>query len=93
MNELKHQADIGEDFRNFLGEQVGQYITARAKAEEKAVFRKMAEVDPLDGAKVAMLQVKAQVPRKVIEWLHDVIKTGEEARFVIESMEAENDES
>lgn len=92
INNLKHQADIGEDFKTFLGNQVGKYIIDRAEAEEKVVFREMAKADPNNSSEIAMLQIKAQVPRQVINWLRDVVKQGADAQYILQSMEAENDE-
>lgn len=91
-NDLKFSADIGADFKAFLGSGIGQYLVAKAENDEMKALRVLAEVDPSDSAEIFKLQVAARVPRQVVKWLNDVIKAGEDAKYLIKSIESDGDD-
>ncbi len=82
MNQEK--ADIGADFETFCKGNVGSYLIKKAEEDEINALRKIAKVNPEDKEEIYKLQMEAAVPKRVINWIAQIISEGKAAKFEME---------
>ena len=80
---------LGLDVQHFITHnKVGMYLIERAHQDRAAALEALAEVDPLDSARVRELQWRARTPELFLGWLDEAIAGGEAAEETIVTEEA-----
>jgi len=78
---LEDVAATGKDFQVFVTSNVGKYLLFVAEKEEIEVLRKLAKVAADDTQAILKLQVQAEVPRRLLQFIDNALKTGKVAEF------------
>jgi hypothetical protein len=78
------RAVFGRKVELFLESDVGQYLEQCAAAEMEEAAEKLKSVNPEDPKAIRDLQFKIRVAESVVNWLADAIRSGQQAREIIE---------
>ena len=81
---LVDDANIGADFRTFATSNIGAYLIKRAEREEIETLRKLARVPADDKDHIYKLQLQAQVPKKLLQFISEAIVAGDGAQWSID---------
>lgn len=81
--ELIAEIYMGEEARNFVKSDIGQYIIGRVEQEEKEALEALAKVSPWRRRRITDLQNSLWRIRSLNGWLADLIISGENARKII----------
>ena len=73
---IEDLADISADFQAFAKSNVGRYLLRMAEKEEIEVLRKLVKVPADDTQAILALQVQAEVPRRLLQFIDGVLKAG-----------------
>lgn len=77
-------AVFGRQVEMFLETDVGTYIVRCAQSDIETATEKLQSVDPEDPKAIRELQFKIRVAQSVMGWLGDAIRSGSQAKEVIE---------
>lgn len=77
-------AVFGRQVEMFLESDVGTYIVQCADTEIDAATEKLKDVNPEDPKAIRDLQFKIRVAQSVVGWLGDAIRSGAQAKEVIQ---------
>jgi len=81
---VREIADLGADFEEFKRGNMGSYLMQCAERDEITALRKLADVDSDDKDAVYKLQLEAKIPKRVVQWIEDIINKGKTAKFQVE---------
>jgi len=78
------RANLGADFEEFCGGNVGSHLIKCAERDELAALRKLANVDSGDKETIYKLQLAAKAPRMAINWIGQTISEGKTAKHIVD---------
>lgn len=79
VTEMLASYELSEKAKQFLTSDLGAYLIERAKNEADEALVGLAGCDPEDAKAIRGFQFKLRVSEAVVEWLGDVIVSGEAA--------------
>lgn len=85
---LVDSANISSDFEVFIRSNVGAYLLKRIEQEELEALRSLVDVPADDRDEIYKRQLRAAVPRRILQFLNNVIRDGKMATWQIEQGES-----
>ena len=85
---LVDSANISSDFEVFISSNVGAYLLKRIEQEELEALRSLVDVPADDRDEIYKRQLRAAVPRRILQFLNNVIRDGKMATWQIEQGES-----
>ena len=79
IEELYHDAMLGELASRFINEDLGRYLLECAIRQEDSANVELQQVDPTDAAAIRKFQLQARTPKLLFAWLEDAIRIGNNA--------------
>lgn len=78
---------LGEQVLGFLNGPIGQHLTKRAEAEERAALEKLANHDPHDAKGIQALQNEVYRVQMVMAWLAEAVHEALSAKEALAEIE------
>lgn len=79
IDELIAEAELGEEARNFLKGNLGQWLIGCAEQEIQSAHEDLENVKPTEKEKIRELQNQAWRARSFSKWLVELVSRGENA--------------
>ena len=79
MDDLIAEAEIGDEARRFVESDLGKTLLGMAEQDLKLAQEALEIVNPIDTAKIVLLQNQAKLARNFNSWLAELITKGETA--------------
>jgi len=89
--DLMNIANVGSAFKEFSTSNIGAYILKRAERDEIELLRDLAAVDSDNPEEIRRLQMRAALPKLLIEYIDEVIRDGNNAKWELEQYTRKRD--